>query len=220
MTVLATANITYSKKEAVYEYDVDCTVTSAVYDVTESVSTSVKIAHYKYVTKDADSVRVAQFNSGLSDQAGRVEGELQKRLKDPSWVAAKKIADVIQKNRPDILSLQEFDHVWINNDTWDGDATKQMAHGYGDFPGAFSMVRLSMYPIDTQNIRTFQHFLWKDMPDAYLPLDPATGKLYYTEDQLNVLRLSSKSHWDIPIKVGDDVIHILQSHPTPPVSGL
>ena len=80
-------NITYSEKEAVY--DVDCIVTSAADDITEPVSTSVEIAHYKYVTKDADSVRVAQFNSGLSDQAGRVEGELQKRLKDPSWVAAK-----------------------------------------------------------------------------------------------------------------------------------
>ena len=74
-----------------------------------------------------------------------------------------------------------------------------------------------MYPIDTQNIRTFQHFLWKDMQDAYLPLEPTTGDMYYTEDELNVLRLSSKSHWDIPIKVGENVIHILQSHPTPPV---
>ena len=123
-------NITYSENEAVY--DVECTVTSGTDDVTESESTSVEVAHYKYVTKDADSVRVAQFNTGLSDQAGRVEGELQKQLKDPSWVAAQKISDVIQKNRPDILSLQEFDHVWIDNDTWDGDATYQMVRDFQD----------------------------------------------------------------------------------------
>lgn len=80
------------------------------------------------------------------------------------------------------------------------------------------MVLLSKYPFDTENIRTFQHFLWKDMPDAYLPLDPATGDNYYTDDELNVLRLSSKSHWDVPVKVGEkEVIHVLASHPTPPV---
>ena len=123
-------NITFSEKEAVY--DVECTVTSAADNVTESDSTSVEVAHYEYVTKDANSIRVAQFNSGLSDQAGRVEGELQKQLKDPSWVAAQKIADVIQKNRPDILSLQEFDHVWVDNDTWDGDATMQMVQDFQD----------------------------------------------------------------------------------------
>jgi len=31
------------------------------------------------------------------------------------------------------------------------------------------------------------------------------------------LRLSSKSHWDIPIKINDKTVHILASHPTPPV---
>ncbi len=29
-------------------------------------------------------------------------------------------------------------------------------------------------------------------------------------------RLSSKSHWDVPVKVGNKTIHILASHPTPP----
>ena len=92
------------------------------------------------------------------------------------------------------------------------------AHGYGDFPGAFSMVLLSKYPFDIKKIRTFQNFLWKDMPGAYLPVNPATGRLYYNEDELSVLRLSSKSHWDIPLKVGEkEIIHVLLSHPTPPV---
>jgi len=31
------------------------------------------------------------------------------------------------------------------------------------------------------------------------------------------MRLSSKSHWDIPVHIGKNTIHILASHPTPPV---
>ena len=92
------------------------------------------------------------------------------------------------------------------------------AYGYGAFPGAYSMVLLSKYPIDKESIRTFQYFLWKDMPDALLPYDPRTNEMYYTEAELNVYRLSSKSHWDIPIEVANgEIIHVLMSHPTPPV---
>ena len=38
------------------------------------------------------------------------------------------------------------------------------AFGFGFFPGQFGMAVYSMYPIDTTGIRTFQKFLWKDMP--------------------------------------------------------
>ena len=32
-----------------------------------------------------------------------------------------------------------------------------------------------------------------------------------------VFRLSSKSHWDIPIRIDGETVHFLTSHPTPPV---
>jgi 3-phytase len=32
-----------------------------------------------------------------------------------------------------------------------------------------------------------------------------------------VFRLSSKSHWDVPIEIGEKTVHFLVSHPTPPV---
>jgi hypothetical protein len=32
-----------------------------------------------------------------------------------------------------------------------------------------------------------------------------------------VFRLSSKSHWDLPIRIGRKTVHFLVSHPTPPV---
>ena len=91
------------------------------------------------------------------------------------------------------------------------------AFGFGTFEGQFGMAVYSMYPIDMAAIRTFQLFLWNDMPDANLPIDPATGMSFYTDEELDVFRLSSKSHWDIPIQIGNKVVHFLVSHPTPPV---
>ena len=35
---------------------------------------------------------------------------------------------------------------------------------------------------------------------------------------IGIVRLSSKSHWDIPILIGKKTVHFLVSHPTPPVS--
>ncbi len=93
------------------------------------------------------------------------------------------------------------------------------AYGFGFFPGQFGMVVYSKYPIDTDQVRTFQHFLWKDMPGAMLPDDPATPAPadWYSEEELEDFRLSSKSHWDLPVEIGDETVHFLVSHPTPPV---
>lgn len=83
--------------------------------------------------------------------------------------------------------------------------------GYGLFPGQYGMVVCSRFPIDLAAVRTFQTFLWKDMPGNLMPTD------FYTAEAQEVLRLSSKSHWDIPIRIGDSTIHFLVSHPTPPI---
>jgi hypothetical protein len=80
------------------------------------------------------------------------------------------------------------------------------------------MAVLSRYPIEADDVRTFQHFLWKDMPGALLPDDPATPEPadWYSPEELEVFRLSSKSHWDVPVSVDGRVVHVLASHPTPP----
>jgi endonuclease I len=93
------------------------------------------------------------------------------------------------------------------------------ALGFGTFPGQYAFVVLSKFPIDTANLRTFQKFLWRDMPSALLPDDPdlpGTGD-WYSPTELNVVRLSSKNHADVPVLVNGTRIHILASHPTPPV---
>ncbi|MGH9270981.1 MAG: endonuclease/exonuclease/phosphatase family protein, partial [Ilumatobacteraceae bacterium] len=91
------------------------------------------------------------------------------------------------------------------------------AFGFGFFPGQFGMAVFSKYPVDTAGARTFQLFRWADMPGAKLPVDPATGQSWYSPAELAVVRLSSKSHWDVPIDVGGRFVHFLVSHPTPPV---
>uniref|UniRef100_UPI00281145A7 endonuclease/exonuclease/phosphatase family protein n=1 Tax=Arthrobacter sp. TaxID=1667 RepID=UPI00281145A7 len=53
---------------------------------------------------------------------------------------------------------------------------------------------------------------------ALLPDDPATPEPadWFSREELEVVRLSSKSHWDVPVKVGRETVHVLASHPTPP----
>jgi endonuclease/exonuclease/phosphatase family metal-dependent hydrolase len=90
------------------------------------------------------------------------------------------------------------------------------AWGFGYFPGQYGMLLLSRFPIDTAAVRTFQRFLWADLDGAKRPMNP-DGSHFYTDETWQQLRLSSKSHWDVPVKVGDQTLHVLAFHPTPPV---
>ncbi|BBD64612.1 phytase [Nostoc commune NIES-4072] len=206
------------------------------------------------------TVRFSQFNASLNRNA---TGELVTDLSTPDNAQAKAVAEIIQRNNPDVLLINEFDYsqeavqlfkqnylavsqngatpvdypyfyiapsntgiasgfdlnnngavVTIPGEPGYGDD----AFGFGNFPGQYGMLLLSKYPIDTANVRTFQNFLWKDMPNALLPDDPTTSQPndWYSSQELAVLRLSSKSHWDVPIQVNGETIHVLASHPTPP----
>ena len=84
------------------------------------------------------------------------------------------------------------------------------AWGFGQFPGQYGMVVLSRYPILTDQVRTFQNLRWADMPQNLLPTE------FYGPEISPQLRLSSKSHWDVPVQIGTDVLHVLAAHPTPP----
>lgn len=91
------------------------------------------------------------------------------------------------------------------------------AFGFGRFPGQYGMLILSRFKIDQAAARTFQNLLWKEMPQARLPTDPKTGASFYSAEAMKVFRLSSKSHWDVPIQIQSRTLHLLASHPTPPV---
>ena len=211
----------------------------------------------------ASSLRVATFNVSM-DATNYAEND---KDVDPNGLVnalqtnnpqIKNIAEIIQRIRPDILLLNEFDYVSkaqgidyfkthylaksqnkqpaidypysyvgpvntglktpfdLDND---GQATgiKGDAFGFGFFEGHYGMAVLSRYPIDFDKIRTLQTFKYKDMPNAKMPIDPTTGENWYNNEEWQALRLSSKSFWDIPVTVKGKTLHVIASHPTPPV---
>lgn len=136
--------------------------------------------------------------------------------------------EYLNGERSDLMGKPiEYPYVWsaavntgvdsgmdLNNNGKLGQPTD--AFGYGEFPGQYGMVLLSKYPIQETEIRTFQKLLWNQMPDAAKPVDPKTNKPWYPNDVWKKLRLSSKSHWDVPIRIQGMTLHVLASHPTPP----
>jgi 3-phytase len=207
------------------------------------------------------AVRFATFNASLNRFS---EGQLISHLSAPGNAQADAVAEIIQRVRPDVLLINEFDFddegpggsslaasLFQQNylSVAHGDADPiaypfrfvapsntgipsgfdlnnngvvggpDDAFGFGFFPGQFGMAVYSRFPIDLGGVRTFQRFLWKDMPGALLPDDPATPASadWYSPAELDVFRLSSKSHWDVPIEIGAKTVHFLVSHPTPPV---
>ena len=89
--------------------------------------------------------------------------------------------------------------------------------GYGRYPGQYGMAVLSQYPIDREATRTFQRLLWSELPDARRPVEPATGEPFHAEDVWRRLRLPSKSFWDVVVSTPSGPLHVICSHPTPPV---
>src|SRR5699024_10790146 len=74
------------------------------------------------------------------------------------------------------------------------------------------------HPVEHALARTFQTFRWRDMPGALLPSDPdVPDRGWYCPAAVDVLRLSSRSHWDVPMRIGTSLVHLLAAHPSPPV---
>jgi hypothetical protein len=91
------------------------------------------------------------------------------------------------------------------------------AWGFGRYPGQYGMALYSRYPLATEAVRTFQKLLWKEMPGHLMP-DGGDGRpAWYSADEAALLRLSSKTHWDVPVRVGGTLVHVIAAHPTPPV---
>ncbi|MGN5114238.1 endonuclease/exonuclease/phosphatase family protein [Aeromonas jandaei] len=111
------------------------------------------------------------------------------------------------------------------------------AWGFGNYHGQYAFAVMSKYPIDTKQIRTFQNFKWKDMPGEKNPVIDDCKKLFdkngvknpyrecgdawYADEVWQKYPLSSKNHADVPVRIktekGEEVIHFLISHPTPPI---
>ena len=200
-----------------------------------------------------ETVRFATFNASLNRYSS---GQLVQVLAAGESQQVKNVAEIIQRVRPDVLLLNEFDYdsggealrLFQQNflsKSQNGAAPIVYPHrfsapsntgtpsgkdldnngavvstpgpgygndsfGFGEFPGQFGMAVYSRHPIGS-GVRTFQTFKWKDMPGNLIP------QPFYSPDEVDVLRLSSKSHWDLPIRIDGERTHFLVSHPTPPV---
>lgn len=91
------------------------------------------------------------------------------------------------------------------------------AWGFGKHPGQYGMLLLSRYPLDAASARTFQHLRWSSLPDARRPRLPDADSDWHSDAIWALMRLSSKSHWDVPVDTPLGRLHVLASHPTPPV---
>lgn len=90
--------------------------------------------------------------------------------------------------------------------------------GFGTFPGQYAMGLLvdERLLIDAANVRTFRLLPWDYVDGAFMPKN-ADGTHWYSDEERQYMRLSSKSHWDVPVKLPNGAtVHLLCSHPTPP----
>lgn len=210
------------------------------------------------VTASADGVlRVATYNVSMYRDAA---GQLYDELKTGNSQQAKQIAEVIQRVRPDVLLLNEFDYeakanrlpkvfrelylgksqagldsieygsffyepvntgvdskMDLDNDGKLGGPAD--AWGFGRYPGQYGMLLLSNLPISRGG--TYRNTLWRELPDANWPKQPGSFKHYYPERVRQTMRLSSKSFWDVFVRLNKSSqarsdLHLLCAHPTPP----
>ena len=193
-------------------------------------------------------LRVAVFNVSMEATNYIAKGEkasaavLATELASGANMQIKNIAEIIQRAKPDIILLNEFDlldeksgvEAFKNNYLsvsqqgqtaidyayhYVGSVNTGMpspfdlnndgkksgygndAYGYGLYEGQYGMVLLSKYPIEIDAVRSLQYFKWRDMPNAQVPVSPDTNQAWYHAAEWADFRLSSKSHWDIPVDV-------------------
>jgi hypothetical protein len=192
------------------------------------------------VRATADGVRVALWQAGLS-RAG--PGLLLRDAKrdDPQVVA---VQTMLNAAGADVLVLLEVDwdarlaglaavnaglvrpypHLFAlapnaglaTGLDMDGDGRTggpRDAQGYGRFAGHGGMAVLSRYP--TGAAQDFSTLLWRDLPEAALPLQE--GAPFPSAAAQAVQRLASVGQWAVPVDTPAGRLHLLISHPTPPI---
>ncbi|MDX1409661.1 MAG: endonuclease/exonuclease/phosphatase family protein, partial [Saprospiraceae bacterium] len=217
---------------------VDCTQSAGDARTTSSQPDTVRFASYN----------VSMFREGADSLSRELTATIPQQVR--------RVASVIQRVRPDVLALMEFDYdssglalklfmerclavgqmgadpitfpygyqVPSNTGLLSGvdlndDGVVQLPEdgfGFGRHPGQYAFALLSQYPLLTEEIRSFQQLLWKEMPQPRWPVRE-NGTTWYSEEARSVMRVSSKNHIDIPLQIGDRNVHVILAHPTPPV---
>lgn len=190
----------------------------------------------------ADPVRVATFNTELGAKGPGIFLRDVLRGKSDDILSA---IDVIRETDADILVLQGIDYdldgvaldafadaiggypyrfalpsnfglrtgIDMDRDGYDDNARDTQA--YGRFRGQGGMALISRYQIDRDTVEDFTDLLWRDFPNANIPM--IDGGPFFIDEVWNIQRLSSGGHWAVPVIVNGTPITILMFYPTPPV---
>lgn len=184
----------------------------------------------------AETLRIATYNAELTARGPGLALQALQRGSDPSQIAAAAVlaalnADVVLLTGIDYdlrgqtlaafaakiggapypyqLALRPNTGVATGLDL-DGNGRlgePRDAMAYGRFAGQAGMALLSRLPIDSENIRDFSGFLWRDLPDALVLPDTPAGQ-----------QLSTSGHYEIPLRLGDGhSLRLLAYYATPPV---
>lgn len=201
------------------------------------VPASIRVATFNASLYDDDGGLAARLEAG--DAAARAAARVIQSVRpdvllvnefdyDPEGRAAdlfqRRYLEVGQDGQPPIT----YAHRWfgpVNTGVpsgldLDGDGRTDGpadAWGFGRHPGQYGLLVLSRFPIDTARVRTFQRFRWSEMPGALVPRVPSADAPFYPDAVWRELRLSSKTHADVPLATPFGVLHLLAAHPTPPV---
>ena len=163
-----------------------------------SAMPTVRVATYNLsLNRAAAGQLVADLSTGTNAQARTVAEVIQRTNPDvvllnefdyvAGDVAATSSATTTSRCRRTARRPVEYPYAFVapsntgipsgfdlNNDGTVGGPDDAL--GFGFFEGQYGMAVLSKYPIATEDVRTFQNFLWKDMPGALLPDDLATRR--------------------------------------------
>ncbi len=201
-------------------------------------------------------VRIATFNASLNRAAA---GALLRDLSTPDDAQVRAVAEIIQRVRPDILLLQEFDYdaagaslaaFQANYLGRSQNGQPPIHYEYTFFtasntgiPSGFDLdddgqvggrwrcagLRRIPGPVRDGAAVTISH---RPTP-GLAPSASSCGAICrrpccptirgrpprptgIQPQELAVLPLSSKNHWDVPVRIGKRTLHLLISHPTPP----
>jgi endonuclease/exonuclease/phosphatase family metal-dependent hydrolase len=166
---------------------------------------------------------LAYDQEGAPDFAGGAEGQNGQRFADEylgvsqgQGLDALSFTAVMRPSNTGLPSGLDLDHtgavVSAPGQGYGGDCW-----GYGDFAGQYALAVLvrADLTVRTDDIRTFQKFKWSALPGAIRP--GLADEFWYADDAWAELRLSSKTHMDVPVEMADGTrLHLLASHPTPP----
>lgn len=191
-----------------------------------------------------DTIRIATFAAPLSrDGPGLLLRDILDG-EDPQVRATQRIVDAAA---PDILLLTDFDHdqglaaLRAFNDRLarpfahlfarpgnaglatglDMDGNGRLgeprdAQGYGRFRGDGGVALLTRWPVLDEAVRDFTALPWPELPGAVLP-ETAEGPFPSSAAQA-AGRLSSTSHWAVPLRIDDGTtLTLLAYSATPPV---